>query len=73
MQKHHFPVAIAGLYDPENVPADLCAAHERNDEVSERSYVSCRFKSDTKRLERPFELSARMAVEAAKMASAKVG
>jgi hypothetical protein len=29
----HFPATIADLYDPDNTPADLREAHERNDEV----------------------------------------
>ncbi len=35
-REHHFPATIADLYDPETMPADLRAAHERNDEVLER-------------------------------------
>lgn len=52
----HFPSSIADLYDPENMPADLRAAHERNDEVLERIYIGRRFKNDTERLEKLFEL-----------------
>jgi hypothetical protein len=56
----HFPATIADLYDPENMPADLREAHERNDEVLERIYIGRRFKNDTERLERLFELYTRM-------------
>src|SRR5208337_3509711 len=35
----HSPATIADLYDPENMPADLREAHERNDEVLERIYI----------------------------------
>ena len=52
----HFPATIADLYDPENMPADLREAHERNDEVLERIYIGRRFKNDTERLEKLFEL-----------------
>lgn len=52
----HFPATIADLYDPDTMPADLRAAHERNDEVLERIYVGRRFKNDTERLEKLFEL-----------------
>ena len=38
----HFPATIADLYDPENMPADLRDAHERNDEVLERIYIGRR-------------------------------
>lgn len=35
----HFPAAIADLYDPESMPANLRAAHEANDETLERIYI----------------------------------
>ncbi|MBR1092470.1 class I SAM-dependent DNA methyltransferase [Bradyrhizobium manausense] len=52
----HFPATIAELYDPEKMPADLRAAHERNDETLERIYIGRRFRNDTERLEKLFEL-----------------
>lgn len=52
----HFPASIADLYDPEKMPGDLRAAHDRNDEVLERIYIGRRFKNDTERLEKLFEL-----------------
>lgn len=55
-REHHFPATIAELYDPENMPADLRAAHARNDEVLERIYIGRRFKNDTERLEKLFDL-----------------
>ncbi len=56
----HFPATIADLYDPEKMPADLRAAHERNDETLERIYIGRRFRNDTERLERLFELYTKM-------------
>ncbi|WP_010516493.1 class I SAM-dependent DNA methyltransferase [Komagataeibacter oboediens] len=56
----HFPATIADLYDPEKMPADLREAHERNDEVLERIYIGRRFRNDTERLEKLFELYAKM-------------
>jgi len=56
----HFPATIADLYDPETMPADLRAAHDRNDEVLERIYIGRRFKNDTERLEKLFELYTKM-------------
>lgn len=56
----HFPATIADLYNPENMPADLREAHERNDEVLERIYIGRRFKNDTERLEKLFELYTKM-------------
>ena len=56
----HFPATIADLYDPRKMPADLRAAHDRNDEILERIYIGCRFKNDTERLEKLFELYTKM-------------
>jgi hypothetical protein len=56
----HFPATIAELYDPEKMPADLREAHERNDEVLERIYIGRRFRNDTERLEKLFELYTKM-------------
>jgi hypothetical protein len=56
----HFPATIADLYDPETMPANLREAHERNDETLERIYLGRRFKNDTERLEKLFELYTQM-------------
>ena len=56
----HFPFPIADLYDPETMPANLREAHERNDEVLERIYIGRRFRNDTERLEKLFELYTKM-------------
>ena len=56
----HFPATIADLYDPNNMPENLREAHERNDEVLERIYIGRRFKNDTERLEKLFELYVKM-------------
>jgi hypothetical protein len=56
----HFPATIADLYDPDAMPANLRAAHERNDETLERIYIGRRFKNDTERLEKLFELYTQM-------------
>jgi hypothetical protein len=52
----NFPATIADLYDADNMPADLREAHDRNDEVLERIYIGRRFRNDTERLEKLFEL-----------------
>ena len=59
----HFPATIADLYDPEKMPDNLREAHERNDEVLERIYIGRRFKNDTERLEKLFELYTKMTAE----------
>lgn len=56
----HYPATIADLYDPDGMPEDLRRAHERNDEVLERIYIGRRFKNDTERLEKLFELYTKM-------------
>ena len=52
----HFPATISELYDPEKMPGNLRIAHERNDEVLERIYIGRRFRNDTERLEKLFQL-----------------
>jgi len=56
----HFPATIADLYNPETMPDNLRQAHQRNDEVLERIYIGRRFKNDTERLEKLFELYTKM-------------
>jgi hypothetical protein len=56
----HFPKNIADLYDPDNMPDNLREAHERNDDVLERIYIGRRFKNDTERLEKLFDLYTEM-------------
>lgn len=65
-RESHFPATIAELYATENgiskMPERLQAAHDRNDEVLERIYIGRRFKNDTERLEKLFELYAKLPV-----------
>jgi hypothetical protein len=56
----HFPATIADLYDPERMPENLRQAHDRNDETLERIYIGRRFKNDTERLEKLFEMYTKM-------------
>ena len=67
----HFPASVADLYDPETMPENLRHAHERNDEVLERIYIGRRFKNDTERLEKLFELYTKMTTDATKTESIK--
>ena len=60
----HFPATIADLYDPETTPENLRMAHERNDEVLERIYIGRRFKNDTERLEKLFDMYTKMTATA---------
>ena len=63
-RERHFPATIADLYDPEAMPEDLRRAHDRNDEVLERIYIGRRFKNDTERLEKLFNLYTQMTTKA---------
>lgn len=60
----HFPATIAELYEVKDgvpqMPENLRRAHDRNDEVLERIYIGRRFKNDTERLEKLFELYTHM-------------
>ena len=60
----HFPACIAELYEAEKMPKNLRAAHEKNDEVIERIYIGRRFKNDTERLEKLFDLYTKMTASA---------
>jgi hypothetical protein len=60
----HFPATIADLYDPDTMPENLRQAHEYNDEVLERIYIGRRFKNNTERLEKLFDLHTKMTAAA---------
>ncbi len=62
----HFPSTIADLYDPETMPDNLLYAHERNDEILERIYIGRRFRNDTERLGKLFDLYTKMTAAATK-------
>ncbi len=62
----HWPATIAELYDPDKMPDDLRAAHDRNDETLERIYIGRRFKNDTERLETLFAMYTEMTSKEAK-------
>jgi hypothetical protein len=70
-RENHFPATIADLYDPERMPEDLRRAHEKNDEVLERIYIGRRFKNDTERLEKLFDLYTKMTAGQAKPKTGK--
>ena len=67
----HFPATIADLYDPDVMPDDLRRAHEENDEVLERIYIGRRFRNDTERLEKLFDLYTKMTADAPKAKKGK--
>lgn len=57
-RERHFPATIADLYD--DMPEDLRAAHEWNDEVVERIFIGRKFKNDSERLEKLYEMYAKL-------------
>jgi hypothetical protein len=62
-REHYFPATIADMYDPDRMDREfplVREAHDRNDEVLERIYIGRRFKNDTERLEKLFELYTKM-------------
>lgn len=63
-QEAHFPKTLNELYNDKSgenpMPENLRRAHDRNDEVLERIYIGRRFKNDTERLEKLFELYTQM-------------
>lgn len=63
VREAHFPATIADLYNPDTMPDNLRAAHAHNDEVLERIYLGRRFKNDTERLEKLFDLYTKMTVK----------
>jgi hypothetical protein len=65
----HFPATIRDLYDPEDMPEDLRRAHDANDEVLERIYIGRRFRNDTERLEKLFDLYIKMAARKGALAA----
>ena len=64
IRESHFPASLADLYEVKDgvskMPADLREAHEHNDEVVDRIYIGRRFRNDTERLEKLFDLYTRM-------------
>jgi len=64
-RESHFPASIADLYKPKSdkhagMPENLRAAHEENDRTLEEIYIGRRFKNDTERLEKLFEMYTEM-------------
>ncbi|MFC3706271.1 class I SAM-dependent DNA methyltransferase [Devosia honganensis] len=62
-REHYFPATIADMYDPERMDKEfplVREAHERNDDTLERIYIGRRFRNDTERLEKLFELYTKM-------------
>lgn len=65
----HFPATIADLYKPKSekhagMPENLRASHQENDRILEEIYIGRRFKNDTERLEKLFEMYTEMTTKA---------
>jgi len=62
-REHYFPATIADMYDRDRMDSEfplVREAHDRNDEILERIYIGRRFKNDTERLEKLFEMYSKM-------------
>lgn len=73
-RESHFPATIADMYDPDRMDSefpDVRAAHEANDEVLERIYIGRRFRNDTERLEKLFDMYTQMTADSPKTAKAR--
>jgi hypothetical protein len=67
-REHYFPATIADMYDRDRMDTEfplVREAHDRNDEILERIYIGRRFKNDTERLEKLFELYTKMTTQPA--------
>ncbi|MEG4121456.1 lactate dehydrogenase [Microcoleus sp. N9_B4] len=65
-REQYFPATIADMYDRDRMDTDfplVREAHDRNDEILERIYIGRRFKNDTERLEKLFELYTKMTTQ----------
>jgi hypothetical protein len=57
----HFPATIADLYDPDaDARQPACRPRAQRRDAGERIYIGRRFKNDTERLEKLFELYTKM-------------
>lgn len=72
----HFPDTLADMYQfkdgKSQMPDDLREAHERNDETLERIYIGRRFRNDTERLEKLFELYTKMTTKDLKSSNSRM-
>ena len=59
-RERHFPASLSELYQRGSMPENLKEAHDCNDETLERIYIGRRFKNDTERLEKLFDMYTRM-------------
>ena len=67
-REQYFPATIADMYDRDRMDTEfplVREAHDRNDEILERIYIGRRFKNDTERLEKLFELYTKMTSQSA--------
>jgi hypothetical protein len=65
-REHYFPATIAHMYDPTRMDSEfplVREAHNQNDEVIDRIYIGRRFKNDTERLEKLFDLYTKMTAQ----------
>lgn len=64
-RESYYPATLGEMYDPDRMAIDfprVRKAHDHNDEIIERVYLGRRFRNDTERLERLFDLFARQSI-----------
>ena len=74
-REHYFPATIADMYDPDRMDSEfplVRQAHEKNDETLERIYIGRRFKNDTERLEKLFDMYTKLTADEAAKAPKKI-
>lgn len=59
-REKHFPSTISDLYTPKDMPKYLRDAHDWNDEIVERIYIGRKFRNNTERLEKLFDMYTQM-------------
>lgn len=75
-REHYYPATLGDMYDPDHFDTNyplLRETHDRNDEIIERIYIGRRFKNDTERLEKLFELYAQEQKASILVANASYG
>ncbi len=55
-REENFPMTIAQMYAAGSMPENLAEAHEANEEIVDRIYIGRRFRNDTERREKLFEM-----------------
>ena len=75
-RERYWPATLGEMYSPDRLDSEfseLRLAHSRNDETLERIYIGRRFRNDSERLEKLFEMYARLVDAEARKKLGKAG